>query len=99
MRDPNARAREIVDLNQYLTLATADAEGRPWASPVWFAHDGYTRFVWVSKPDARHSRSLASRPEVGIVVFDSTVPLGTGDAVYAEAAAEKLDELDAAGAI
>ena len=99
MPDPAARAREIIDSNEYLTLATADAEGRPWASPVWFAHDGYTHFVWVSKPDARHSRNLASRPEVGIVVFDSTVPIGTGDAVYAEAAAAELGGPGAASAV
>ena len=36
-----ALARGIVDSNLYATLATADAEGRPWASPVWFAHEGY----------------------------------------------------------
>jgi hypothetical protein len=99
MPDPAARAREIINSNQYLTLATADAEGRPWASPVWFAHDGYPHFLWVSRPDARHSRNLASRPEVAIVVFDSTVAIGTGDAVYAEAAAARLDGPVAAGPI
>jgi predicted pyridoxine 5'-phosphate oxidase superfamily flavin-nucleotide-binding protein len=35
-------ARSIVDSNRYMTLATADESGRPWASPVWFAHAGYT---------------------------------------------------------
>jgi hypothetical protein len=99
MPDPAARAREIIDSNQYLTLATADAQGRPWASPVWFAHGGDRQFLWVSKPDARHSRNLASRPEVAIVVFDSTVALGTGGAVYAEATAARLDGPDAAGPI
>lgn len=99
MPEPAARAREIIDSNQYLTLATADREGHPWASPVWFAHDGYTQFVWVSKPDARHSRNLASRAEAGLVVFDSTVPIGTGDAVYAEVTCEELGGADAARAI
>ena len=27
-------ARGIIDANRYMTLATADAEGEPWASPV-----------------------------------------------------------------
>jgi pyridoxine/pyridoxamine 5'-phosphate oxidase len=90
-RDPAAVAREIIDANRYMTLATADGDGRPWASPVWYAHQGYTDLYWVSRPDARHSRNLAVRPEVGIVIFDSTVPEGDGQAVYVEALAEELD--------
>jgi hypothetical protein len=27
-------ARAIIDANRYMTLATADARGTPWASPV-----------------------------------------------------------------
>jgi hypothetical protein len=37
--DAGSAAREIVDRNRYLTVATADAAGRPWPSPVWYAHD------------------------------------------------------------
>jgi uncharacterized protein YhbP (UPF0306 family) len=95
VRDPSEVAREILDSVQYLTLATADERGRPWASPVWFAHEGYVRFLWVSKPEARHSRNLATRPEVGIVVFDSTVALGHGQAVYIEASAAELEGAEA----
>ena len=84
-------ARAIVDANSFMTLATADRDGRPWASPVWYAHDAYTDFVWVSKPGARHSRNLAARPEVGIVIFDSTVVPGEGEAVHVEAVARELD--------
>ena len=32
-----ALARSIIQANRYLTLATADQDGLPWASPVWFA--------------------------------------------------------------
>ena len=52
MPDLAAYARRIIDAHVYMTLATADAQGRPWASPVWFAHEDHTRFVWVSRPDA-----------------------------------------------
>jgi pyridoxine/pyridoxamine 5'-phosphate oxidase len=99
MPDHAAVARELIDSIQYLTLATADERGRPWASPVWFAHDGYVEFVWVSRPDARHSVNLAARPEVSIVIFDSTVRMGTGQAVYVEATAEQLDGDEAARSI
>src|SRR5919107_4389031 len=95
MRDPAEHARQIIDANQYMTLGTADADGTPWASPVWFAHDEYTRFVWVSKPEARHSRNLAARARAALVVFDSTVEPGHGQAFYAEVEAAEVAEDEA----
>ena len=66
-------ARRLIDEGWYMTLATADADGLPWASPVWYAHEGYRDFVWVSRPDARHSVNLDQRPELAIVIFDSSL--------------------------
>jgi nitroimidazol reductase NimA-like FMN-containing flavoprotein (pyridoxamine 5'-phosphate oxidase superfamily) len=93
--------RRIIDANNYMTLGTADAGGRPWATPVWFAPDRYTDFVWVSRPGTRHSSNIAVRPEISIVIFDSTVPVGEGVAVYVEARAEQVppDQVDEALAI
>jgi hypothetical protein len=88
--DPGAIARTIIDANLYMVLATADAAGHPWASPVYFANAGYAELFWVSSPDATHSRNIAVRPQVGIVVFDSQVPIGTGQGVYMAAVAEEL---------
>jgi hypothetical protein len=88
--DWEAMARDIIDGNSYMTLATADDAGRPWASPVWFAHASYRQFFWVSKPGARHSRNIEARPEIGVVIFDSTIPPGTGKAVYLDAFAEQV---------
>ena len=73
-----------------MVLATADESGRPWVSPVYFAAREYSDFYWVSLPDAQHSRNLSGRPEVSIVVFDSGVPIGTGQGVYMSARAEEL---------
>jgi Pyridoxamine 5'-phosphate oxidase len=83
-------ARAIIDDNLYLVLATADSTGRPWSSPVYFAHDGYAEFLWVSSPEAEHSRNIATRPQVGIVIFDSHAPIGTGQGVYMSATAEQV---------
>jgi nitroimidazol reductase NimA-like FMN-containing flavoprotein (pyridoxamine 5'-phosphate oxidase superfamily) len=92
--DLEAVAKAIIDSNLYMTLATSDETGRPWASPVWYAAEGYTKFFWVSSPDARHSRNVATRPQVSIVIFDSRAPIGTGQAVYLCAVAEKLTGAD-----
>ena len=98
MTDDNAAiARTIIDSNSFMVLGTADASGLPWASPVWFATEGFREFVWVSSPEARHSRNLAVRPQLGIVIFDSTVAPGSGAGVYMSATAEELtgDEIEA----
>jgi nitroimidazol reductase NimA-like FMN-containing flavoprotein (pyridoxamine 5'-phosphate oxidase superfamily) len=84
--------RSIVDANSYMTLATADEHGNPWASPVWYATTDYREFVWVSAPQARHSENLARRPDLAIVIFDSRQPPGTGEAVYLSARAEPVPE-------
>lgn len=92
-------ARAIIDANSYLTLATADADGNPWATPVWFAHDGYTDFLWLSRPTTRHSANIAVRPEVAVVVFDSTVPINQGRAVYVEAVADRVPAAEVESAL
>jgi nitroimidazol reductase NimA-like FMN-containing flavoprotein (pyridoxamine 5'-phosphate oxidase superfamily) len=92
--DDVTTARAIVDANLYMTLATADAAGRPWPTPVFFAPVSYRELVWVSRPDARHSRNIAGRPEVGVVVFDSQAPISTGRAVYLTARAGLVPAAD-----
>ena len=46
-RELAALARQVIDANRYLVLATADQHGVPWVSPVWYAHAGYGEFLWV----------------------------------------------------
>jgi hypothetical protein len=89
--DLAAVARAVIGANRYMTLGTADAAGVPWATPVWFAvAQDLSQFLWVSDPDARHSCNLGARPEVGMVIFDSTARPGTAQAFYAAAIAEEL---------
>jgi hypothetical protein len=89
-RDRVAITRAIIDANLYMVLGTADQAGRPCVSPVYYAPAAYREFFWVSSPDATHSRNLEARGEVSIVVFDSSVPIGTGQGVYMSAAAGEL---------
>jgi nitroimidazol reductase NimA-like FMN-containing flavoprotein (pyridoxamine 5'-phosphate oxidase superfamily) len=95
-RDLEVLARAIVDANRYMTLATADQEGMPWASPVWYASEDYREFFWASWPGTRHSRNISVRPEIAIVIFDSRAAVGAGQALYLEAIAEQVagDELE-----
>jgi len=88
--DLEATGRALVEAGSYMTLGTADASGRPWVSPVWYAPAGLRELLWVSSPGARHSRNLAARADVSLVIFDSTAPIDTGNGVYMSAFAEEL---------
>jgi hypothetical protein len=67
--------------------------------PVWYAAASPTQLLWGSDPNARHSRNIAGRPEIGLVVFDSTAPIGGAEGVYMEAAAEQLTGVELERAI
>jgi pyridoxine/pyridoxamine 5'-phosphate oxidase len=92
--DPEAASSAVIAGNRYMTLATADEHGLPWASPVWYSTVDERVFFWVSSPEARHSRNLAARPEVAIVIFDSQVAVGSAQAVYMSALARQVDAAD-----
>ena len=85
-------AREVLDTNRYMTLGTADPDGRPRVSPVYFAPDDYSLLHWISSPAAQHSQNVARRPDVSLVVFDSRALVGTARAVYMTARAEQVPE-------
>src|SRR6476619_5254402 len=75
-------ARTVLDGNRYVVLGTADGGGKPWVSPVFYTLSGYRELIWMSSPQALHSRNLAERAEVSLVVFDSRAEPGEGMAVY-----------------
>jgi pyridoxine/pyridoxamine 5'-phosphate oxidase len=93
------RFRRSIDMTSYMTLATADADGNPWISPVYFTPVDHRTFYWVSSPEAVHSRNIAVRPEVRIVFFDSTVPVGHAEASYVGATAGPVPDAEVAAAV
>ncbi|WP_141576951.1 pyridoxamine 5'-phosphate oxidase family protein [Actinomadura sp. WMMA1423] len=90
--DLDELARTVIDGNLYMTLGTSEADHRPRLSPVYFTHAGYRTFYWVSSPDSRHSGNIAARPEVAIVIYDSSAEIGRGRAVYIDAAASAVPD-------
>jgi hypothetical protein len=95
--DLDAMARRVIDGNHYMVLGTRDPDGRPRLSPVYYTPSRFTDLYWVSAPDAHHSRNVAADPAITIVIFDSSVPVGEGEAVYLAATAAQVpdDELEA----
>ncbi|MFD4324700.1 pyridoxamine 5'-phosphate oxidase family protein [Nocardioides sp. NPDC058538] len=91
--DMEAIARSIVDENRFMALGTADGAGTPWVSPVWYAPASYRDYIWVSRQDTRHSRNIARRPEVAVVIYDSQRPGGWA-AVYMTGTAAEVHDVD-----
>jgi hypothetical protein len=91
-------APELVDLilrrTAYMTLATADGDGLPWASPVWFAVGDDRALYWVSRPASVHSQNIAARADVSVVVFDTSARVGEAQALYARARAVQVPDGD-----
>jgi len=96
MTDFSTMARAIIESNRYMVLGTADETGVPWVTPVWFAQSELRRFIWLSSPDRRHSANVVVRPEVSIVIFDSTVAEGDARAVYMAGRPEQVPDADLA---
>lgn len=88
----------VLAANRYMVLGTADMEGQPWVTPVFFARIDANRLCWVSSPDSRHSVNIVHRSAVGITIFDSTVEVGWAEAAYFDATAGQAttDEVGAA---
>jgi nitroimidazol reductase NimA-like FMN-containing flavoprotein (pyridoxamine 5'-phosphate oxidase superfamily) len=94
MSDLVELAHKTLALNRFMVLGTVDPSGRPRVSPVWFSLVDHQDVYWLSSPDTHHSRNIAARPEVSIVVFDSSADPHTGQAVYLEATAGRVPEDD-----
>jgi hypothetical protein len=85
-------ARRVIDGNHYMTLGTTEPDGAPRLSPVFYSPARYDTLYWVSSPDARHSANVRERPAIQVVIYDSSVPAGAGEAVYLEAEADEVPE-------
>jgi len=91
MDDASRKARRLIEATPHLTLATADASGKPWSCPVYFAHDQAFTLYWVSFRQAVHSANIRVRPQVGISILGEP-PDHEGDGVYFDAVAAELHD-------
>lgn len=80
MNDSIDDVTSIIFERSFMTLATADSDGLPWASPVEFACDEDLRFYWVSGIDVRHSQNVRANPRAAPSIYDSTQTPGASGA-------------------
>ena len=88
------RARQTIEKILYLTIATADRDGQPWNSPVYSAYNKNYEFYWASWTGNQHSKNIHENEKTFVVIYDSTVPEGTGFGVYMKGKSRKLEIQD-----
>jgi uncharacterized protein YhbP (UPF0306 family) len=96
-----AVAAELLNASPLCAIATVAAGGRAHVNTAYFAWSPDFAIVWMSEPNARHSRSLRTNKTVAIAVFDSNQTWGEPDrgiqlfGSAAEAARRDVDSAEA----
>ena len=83
-------AKDIIKKSQYMTIASVDARGVPWASAVCYACDTNYNFYWVSLPSSKHQANITHNSKIAFTIFDSHQDWGEGIGVQGEATVEKV---------
>jgi len=83
-------ARKILKTNIYMTLATADAKGEPWASPVFYCKDNKNNLYFISPPSSKHMKNIEGNNRVSFAIFDSRQPQGDLNGIQGYGEVNKL---------
>jgi uncharacterized protein YhbP (UPF0306 family) len=74
-----ALAAELLDASPLCAIATVAAGSRAHVNTAYFAWSPDFDIVWMSEPNARHSRNLRANNTVAVAVFDSGQTWGGPD--------------------
>jgi uncharacterized protein YhbP (UPF0306 family) len=72
-------ARRLMSASTLCAISTVDQDGRPHINTAYFALSASLEIVWLSAPEARHSRNIRGHPAVAIAVYDSSQTWGGSD--------------------
>jgi uncharacterized protein YhbP (UPF0306 family) len=72
-------ARRLLNASTLCAISTVSADGRAHINTAYFAFNASFDIVWLSAPEAHHSRNLRRRPSVAIAVYGSAQKWGGSD--------------------
>jgi hypothetical protein len=91
-----AVARELLEASPLCAIATVDRRGTPHVNTAYFAWSDELELVWLSDPEATHSRNLRTDGAAAIAVYDSHQTWGRPDrGIQLFGAAREVDDGDA----
>jgi uncharacterized protein YhbP (UPF0306 family) len=68
----SAIAEQLLDASELCAIATVARRGQAYVNTAYFAWTPALRVVWLSDPEATHSRNLAANSSAAISVYDSS---------------------------
>jgi uncharacterized protein YhbP (UPF0306 family) len=74
-----AASRELLDASTLCAVATVTPAGDAYINTAYFAWSPELDVVWLSDPDARHSRHLGKSGTAAVAVYDSSQTWGKPD--------------------
>src|SRR5213594_4997635 len=74
-----AIGRRLLDASTLCAIATVSPGGRAHVNTAYFAWGPTFEIVWLSAPEARHSRNIRANPSCAVAVYRSTQTWGGGD--------------------
>jgi uncharacterized protein YhbP (UPF0306 family) len=74
-----AIARRLLEESKLCAIATVSPDGRAHVNTAYFAWSSEFEIVWLSAPEARHSRNLRATGSAAVAVFRSTQTWGGSD--------------------
>jgi uncharacterized protein YhbP (UPF0306 family) len=72
-------ARRLLDASKLCAISTVSPRTRAHVNTVYFAWTPSLEIVWLSDPEARHSRNLEASSTTAIAVYDSSQSWGEPD--------------------
>jgi uncharacterized protein YhbP (UPF0306 family) len=91
-----AVARSLLDASTLCAIATNGPDGSSYINTAYFAYGPELDVVWMSEPNAQHSRNIRAQETVAIAVYDSTQSWGRQDrGMQLFGSARELAEADA----
>ena len=72
-------ARSLLDASTLCAIATVARDGKAYVNTAYFGWSDELQIVWLSHPDAQHSRNIDANSSAAIAVFDSTQTWGNPD--------------------
>ncbi len=91
-----AMARRLLNQSTLCAIATVAPGPRAYVNTAYFAWSAAFEIVWLSSPEAHHSRNIRANPSTAVAVYDSTQTWGGSDrGIQLFGAAKELHGRDA----
>jgi uncharacterized protein YhbP (UPF0306 family) len=72
-------ARRLLDASTLCAIATVQSDGSAYVNNAYFALSREFDLVWMSEPQAQHSRNIRERGTAAVAVYDSAQTWGGPD--------------------